>query len=184
MRSILLAILLLGWSVPASAAVEIHFYSKDLAKSFPHGFVRLTGTLEPAGQAIDVNYGFTPVRVAPAILMGPVKGKIQMVSPRYVERSVRHFSLKLDDAQYRTVMAVVEQWRGLPQPSYLLNSRNCVHFVAAMAEALGLKAPAVPHLMKKPKSFLQKVTADNMPLIANWNARQIPSTAAAAPASK
>jgi hypothetical protein len=184
MRSLLLVILLLGWSVPASAAVEIHFYSKDLAKSFPHGFVRLTGTVEPTGQPIDVNYGFTPVRLAPSILMGPVKGKIQTVSARYVARSVRHFSLQLDDAQYRTVMAVVEQWRTLPQPSYRLESRNCVSFVAAMAEALGLKAPVVPHLMKKPKSYLQKVTADNQLLIANWNAKQLPPAAVAVPASK
>ena len=181
MRSILF-LLLLAWAAPATAMVEIHFYSKDLASSFPHGFVRLTGTVDSTGQRLDVNYGFTAARVTPAILRGPVKGKIQTVSWRYVSRSVRHFSLELTEAQYRTVLKVVEEWRSMPQPSYLLNSRNCVFFVAEVAEALGLKAPAVPQLMKQPKRFLQKVTQDNRALIASWNAhRPTPAQPARAP---
>ena len=173
MRSILF-FLLLAWAVPATAKVEIHFYSKDLASSFPHAFVRLTGTLDSTGKANDVNYGFTAARVTPAILTGPVKGKIQTVSRRYVSRSERHFSLALSDEQYRTVLKVVEEWRSKPQPSYVLNDRNCVHFVAEVAEALGLKAPAVPQLMKRPRRFLQKVTQDNRALIASWNAHRPP----------
>ena len=171
MRSFLL-FLMLAWAVPATAKVEIHFYSKDFGSSFPHGFVRLTGTVESTGEALDVNYGFTAMRVSPAILAGPVKGKIHTVNPHYVSRSDRHFSLELSDAQYRTVLRLVEEWRNIPQPSYLLNSRNCVFFVAEVAEAIGLKAAPVPKLMKKPKRFLQKVTEDNRALIASWNARR------------
>ena len=164
MRRLTLFLLLLCWpaAVPAQQ-VEIHFYSKDLAKTFPHAFVRLTGT------GLDTNYGFTAERVSPAILMGPVKGKIQTVPPDYVARSQRHFSLSLSDEQYRLVLAVIEQWRAAPQPSYRLNSSNCVHFVASVAQALGLNAAPAPQLIKKPRSFLEKVTHDNSQLIAGWN---------------
>lgn len=171
MRSALLALLLLlAWPSAATAAVDIHFYSRDFGSSFPHGFVRLTGSVGSNGEAIDTNYGFTPVSVTPAILAGPVRGKIQTVNAAYVAGSVMHFSLRLSEDQYRAVLAVVERWRSLPQPSYRLNSRNCVFFVAEVAAALGLNAPAAPRLMKKPKSFLQKVTRDNQPLIAGWGA--------------
>ena len=171
MRRIVFAfgLFMLSWSGAAFAALEIHFYSKDFASTFPHGFVRITGTLDSTGEAIDTNYGFTPVRLTPGVLTGAVKGRIQTVSPRYVSRSVLHFSLKLTEEQYRTVLGVVAKWRDRPQPNYLLNSRNCVHFVADVAATLGLQAPAVPQLMKKPKSFLQRVTRDNSVLIANWN---------------
>ncbi|HJU76557.1 MAG TPA: hypothetical protein VJ597_01315 [Sphingomicrobium sp.] len=181
MRSIVLAIFLflLGWSGPASAEVEIHFYSKDFGSSFPHGFVRLTGTVDSTGEAIDINYGFTAKRVTPAILTGAVKGKIQTVSARYVSRSHRHFSLSLTEEQYRTVLAVVERWRAMPQPSYALNSRNCVFFVAEVAQALGLDAQPVPRLMRKPKGFLQKVARDNSVLIASWNRQQLEPVAPA-----
>lgn len=172
-RLILFLLLLLGWAAPAFAAVEIHFYSKDFASTFPHGFVRLTGTVESTGEAIDTNYGFTPARLEPGILTGPVRGMIQTLSPAYVARSVRHFSLRLSEDQYRTVLAVVERWRTMPQPSYRLNSRNCVHFVADVASALGLHAPSDRKLMKKPKSFLRKVTRDNSALIAAWNDRRL-----------
>ena len=163
MRLRFILLLLLCWPASAAAQVEIHFYSKDLAKSFPHAFVRFTG------DGIDTNYGFTAARVSPAILAGPVQGKIQTVDPEYVGRSKRHFSLRLSDGQYRAVLAVVEKWRSAPQPSYRLNRSNCVHFVAEVAQALGLSAPPDRKLMKKPKSFLEKVTRDNQALIAGWD---------------
>ena len=168
---LLLFVALLGWGGAARAEVEIGFYSKDFASTFPHAFVRLTGTDESTGQSYDTNYGFTPVRLSTGILFGSVNGMIQTVDPVYVSRSDRHFSLKLNDEQYRAVLAVVEKWRTAPQPNYRLNSRNCVHFVADIAGALGLHAPPAKGLMKKPKSFLQKVTRDNMALIAQWDRR-------------
>ena len=167
-KRFILFLLLLCWPASLAAQVEIHFYSKDLAKSFPHAFVRLTG----AGS--DTNYGFTAARVSPAILAGPVKGKIQTVDPHYVSRSKLHFSLTLTDEQYRAVLAVVEKWRSAPQPSYRLSSSNCVHFVAEVAQALGLDARPDPKLMKKPRSFLGKVTRENAALIAHW---QVPTPA-------
>jgi hypothetical protein len=165
---IFLFLLLFGWSAAAGAEVQVHFYSKDLASTFPHAFVRLTGTVESTGQQIDINYGFTPKRLSPGILLGSVHGMIQTVDAQYVARSDRHFTLRLSEEQLRMVLAIVDKWRRMAQPSYRLNSRNCVHFVAEVAAALGLRADPVPSLMKKPKSFLQKVTADNAALIAAW----------------
>lgn len=167
-RFLLFLLLTLGWAGAAAAEVEIHFYSKDTASTFPHAFVRLTGTDEQTGGTVDTNYGFTPVSLSPAILFGPVEGMMHRVSRQYLERSDRHFSLKLTDAQYRAVMQVVERWRSAPQPNYRLNSRNCVHFVAEIAAALGLAAMPDRKLVKKPKSFLRKVTQDNLALIQAW----------------
>jgi len=186
-RSLFLFLFLtLGWAGAALAGVEIQFYSKDTASTFPHAFVRLTGTDAQTGEAVDTNYGFTPVSVTPAILFGAVPGMMQTASRQYLERSDRHFSLKLTDSQYRSVLAVVERWRSAPQPNYRLNSRNCVHFVAEVAAALGLSAQPERRLVKKPKSFLRKVTQDNLALIQAWGRTApllAPAQAATAPAS-
>lgn len=183
MRLTRLPLILLAccWSSAAAAAVDIHFYSKDFASTFPHAYVRLTGTVDATGEVVDTNYGFTPVRLNPSILMGPVKGMIQTVQPEYVARSDKHFTLRLTDAQYQAVLARIDQWRTATQPNYRLNSRNCVYFVADMAAVLGLEAPPVPALMKKPKSFLVKVTADNHARIAQWPGGSVAQIASSAP---
>lgn len=183
MRSVRLILFLsvLCWGGAARAEVEIGFYSKDLASTFPHAFVRLTGTDDRSGQAFDTNFGFTPVKITPGVLFGPVNGMIQTVDSAYVARSDRHFSLKLTPQQYHSVLAVIEQWRSAPQPNYRLNGRNCVDFVADVAVALGLQAPPVKALMKKPRSFLQKVTRDNRELIGQWTERTWPRAPAPVP---
>src|SRR5688500_8136658 len=94
-RLCLALLLLAGWSGAATAQVEIHFHSKDMASTFPHAFVRLTGTDQSTGQPVDINYGFTPVSLSPSILLGAVAGMIQTVDPVYVSRSDRHFTLPL-----------------------------------------------------------------------------------------
>ena len=166
---LLLLVLFIGWGASAQAQVEISFYSKDMASSFPHAYVRLTGTDDRTGQPIDVNYGFTPASLGPGILFGSVKGIIESAGPEYVARSDRHFSLALTDAQYAQVTAIMEKWRDAPQPSYRLNGRNCVDFVADIAVALGLQAPVIPKLMKKPRSYLDAITELNSTLIAHWS---------------
>lgn len=158
-----------AWCGVAQAQIEIAFYSKDMASSFPHAYVRLTGTDEKTGEAVDVNYGFTPVSLSPGILFGPVRGTIESAGQQYIARSDRHFALKLSDEQYRKVIGIIEQWRTAPQPSYRLNGRNCVTFVADIATALGLKAPVIPKLMKKPKSYLNAVADLNAAFIQHWN---------------
>ena len=172
-NGLILFALMAGWPIEAAAEVQIQFYSKDFGSSFPHAFVRLTGTVDSTGERVDTNYGFTAAKLGVSILAGPVKGRVQTVDPTYVQRSDLHFALTLSDDQYRSVLKVVDNWRQAPQPSYLLNSRNCVYFVADVATALGLNAPPAPKLMKKPKSFLDKVTHDNASLIGGWDVTRL-----------
>ena len=149
-----LVALFLGLQAPALAAVEIAFHSRELGGSFPHAFVRLTGTLEATGEPVDIAYGFTATAISPAILLGPVRGEVFVESEARVRSSDRQFRLTLTDEQYRDVLAVVEEWRGRPQPSYSLSRANCIHFVAAVASALGLNIELVPRLLRRPRSFL------------------------------
>jgi hypothetical protein len=163
----LLAFLLLGLQAPAAAAVEIAFYSRELGgNNFPHAFVALHGTVDATGEQVNTTYGFTAHSVTPALLFGSVSGEVVVEGERQRARSTRQFALTLTDERYRAVMAVVEQWRNRPQPSYNLNHRNCVHFVAELARAVGLRVEEVPGLMKRPRSFLLHVRGLNPQLAA------------------
>ena len=166
----LLALLLVLGSAPAAASVTITFYSKEFDSSFPHAFVLVRGVVDETAEKIDTNYGFTATHVSPAVLLGSVTGEIMTVSPEYVARSVPHIALTLTDAEYAEVMAVVEQWRGMKQPSYHLNKRNCVFFVADIAATLGMKVDT-SRLMKKPYSFLSALAETNR----QWLAARSPS---------
>ena len=158
---------LLLWAAPAPAAVEITFHSKDFGITFPHAFIVLRGTVDETGEPVDTNYGFT-VRhlIGPSALFGPVQGEIETVSDSgYVEDSNRHFTMRLSDDQYRALLALVERWRALPQPSWSLRRRNCVSFVADVAALLGLDADP-RGLMRRPGAFLDRVRERNSGLIA------------------
>lgn len=163
-----LALLLIWWlAAPAWCAVTISFYSRELGgNNFPHAFVVLDGTLDATGERVRGSYGFTAKTITPAILLGSVAGEVIEQSPGYIAHSDRQFALTIGDAQYRAVMGVVEQWRGLPQPSYNLNRRNCVHFVAAIAAAVGLTVDYPRRLMKRPRSYLEHVRSLNPRLLA------------------
>lgn len=157
-----LVFLLLGVQAPAAAAVEIAFYSRELGgNNFPHAFVALRGIVDSTGEQVDTTYGFTAHSVTPAILFGSVSGEIVVEGERQMARSTRQFALTLSDERYHAVMAVVDQWRNRPQPSYNLNHRNCVHFVAEIARTVGLRVEEVPRLMKRPRSFLLHVRSLN-----------------------
>lgn len=161
--SILFVILL---PAQAWAAVEISFYSRELGgNNFPHAFVTLRGTVDSTGAKVDTSYGFTAKTVSPAILFGSVAGMVVNEKPGYIAKSDRQFSLVLTDAQYQSVMEVVEAWRNRSQPSYNLDRRNCVHFVGEIARAVGLTVSLDKKLMKKPRSFLLSVRDANRALL-------------------
>jgi hypothetical protein len=141
-------------STSAQAEVIATFYSHDFGDHFPHAFVKLKGTVDATGEAVDTNYGFTAVNVSPAILMGSVKGMIETKDAKYVSKSNPHFSLRLSDAEYVRFMAFVDKWRNLPGKSYSLNKRNCVHFAMEAAVLLGLNVNRQSKFFKKPKSFI------------------------------
>lgn len=164
-------------ATPAAAAVEISFYSKEMGSSFPHAFVILEGAPDRGGPRIDEDYGFSAKAVTPAILMGRVGGQvITDHSDSYVKGSNRHFKVTLSDAEYDQVMATIARWRAHAQPSYDLNKQNCVHFVAEIAAAIGMRAEQPKKLMKKPRSFILSLVEANR----EWLAARRAEVAAAA----
>jgi hypothetical protein len=161
-RVVIAIALLLGLTQAANASVEIAFYSRELGgNNFPHAFVALRGTIDSTGEQVNTTYGFTAHSVTPAILFGSVSGEIVVEGERQMARSTRQFALILSEERYHAVMAVVDQWRNRAQPSYNLNHRNCVHFVADLARTVGLRVEEVPGLMKRPRSFLLHVRSLN-----------------------
>ncbi|WP_420607052.1 hypothetical protein [Novosphingopyxis sp.] len=153
--------LCLGLPAAAQAEVVATFYSQDFGDSFPHAFVKLNGTDDATGVAVDTNYGFTAVNIGPGILLGSVKGRLDVANQRYIDASDAHFSVRLSDAQYRSLVIEVRRWAGLPQPSYSLGKANCVHFIGAMATSIGLRINEKTAFWKKPKSFLREVKGLN-----------------------
>jgi hypothetical protein len=177
--SILLALASCCLSGPAFASVEIAFYSRELGgNNFPHAFVALKGTVDSTGEQVDTSLGFTAHSVTPALLFGPVRGEVVVEGERQIARSNRQFAVTLTDAQYRTVMAVVEEWRNAPQPSYNLRRHSCVHFVSAIAAAIGLRVDNNQRLMNRPRSFLELVRELNPQLAASAPAAAAPGAAA------
>lgn len=157
----LAAALLLLIGAPASAAVEITFYSKEFGSQFPHGFVTLVGTPDRGGTRIDANYGFTATHVTPALLFGSVRGKIDSAGGGYIRGSEPHLALTLTDSEFDAVLATVERYRALAQPSYNLNRRNCVHFIADIATALGMTAEVPRRLARRPGAFTASLIRAN-----------------------
>lgn len=153
----LFAFLLLAFATPASAQVVATFYSHEFGNEFPHAFFTLKGTPVAGGAPADINYGFTPKAVSPAILWGSVGGRLDTAKPKYIASSDARFSVTLTDAQYAAMLAVVEKWRARPSPSYNLERANCVHFVGEAAAAAGLTVTFPKRLMKKPRSYLIEV---------------------------
>ncbi len=164
-RALLLSALLLLVPVQGKAAVSITFYSHEFGSSFPHAFISLSGTDDRTGQRIAENYGFTATHISPAILMGSVTGEVMshdaVKDSRYIADSDPHFTFVLSDSEYAAVRATIAKWAALKQPSYNLNRQNCVHFVADMAAALGMRADTPKALMKKPRSYTESLTAAN-----------------------
>ena len=159
----LLAVLALLWPVDVLAAVRIDFRSRDSDSRFPHAFVVLTGTVDSTGEKVHANYGFTLLEtINITILAQPANGQVHAVRDSDIPNSNLHFSLILTDEEYARVMAMVEEWKTLPQPSYRLRQRNCVTFVSHVATLLGLDGSMVAGLELKPHGFLDSVRDRNV----------------------
>jgi hypothetical protein len=166
----------LGWAAPARAAVTIDFYTHELAlvasglnTYFPHGFVLLSGTTED-GTAVRTNLGFTAKNVFFNILWEKVTGEMDPVPlpAGYVEGAIRHFSFPLTEAQYRAVMATADRWRNAPQPSYDLDSTNCVTFVKEIAIAAGLSVSEDRKFIHAPGDFVPDIARRNAAFLGTF----------------
>jgi len=153
-------------AVPAQAAVTITFWSHELGNSFPHAFFTLRGVPDAGGAPVDANYGFTARSVSPAILMGSVKGRLDVATPSYIRGSDAQFSVTLSDRQYAEILSLVAGWdEKTGDARYDLKTRNCIHFVKEAARRSGVTALDFPGLMKRPRSYLKAVAAANPGLV-------------------
>jgi len=160
---ILLVLVSISFSQAVCADVSVTFYSHDFDDHFPHAFFVANGDLSN-GVVIDDAFGFTAKKISPTILLGSVKGHVSRPSIKYIQNSMMHFTVILDDKQYKNLKLVVEKWERIPGKSYNLKKRNCVHFTADILKALGLTINVNSKHFKKPKSFLREVTALNSDL--------------------
>jgi len=183
----------LGWAVlalvltvlPAQAAVTISFYahqlgSKGMWVEFPHAYVTLTGTPDAGGAPVKVNYGFTPPVVGPSILFGRVDGEVVSVDDTYIAKDSPYFSFALTDKQYAAVLAEVDRWRNAPQPSYDLDTHNCVMFVKAVAATVGLATSTDDPFVRDPAAFMTDLKNRNMAFLARSGSARFAGAAPAA----
>lgn len=151
---------MLALASAASAEVTLTFYSHHfgtygLGVTFPHAYVRLSGTTKADAKPVNANYGFTAQTISPSIMWEPVEGFVISMPDDYMAMSQPHLSLPISDEQYRSVLAIVDRWRKYPQPSYNLNSKNCVTFVREIAIALRLPASNDVKFIRSPREFLE-----------------------------
>lgn len=179
------ALLLACVPLSAHAAVTITFWSHELGNSFPHAFFTLRGVPDAGGAPVDGDWGFTPVKIGPAILFGPVRGAVEQAKPAYLRGSDAQFALVLTDAQYAAIRALIVEWSDAGDPTYRLETRNCVHFVQEAARRAGLPNVDFPKLMKKPRSYLRAVAAANpgVTIIGRHGKEYLPTLPPIAPAS-
>ncbi len=159
-----LTLLALLWSPAALAEVLLSFHSFNgsmLGGRYPHTFIVLEGTLEATGDAVNENYGFTAKRVTPAILSGPVVHDVTVEKSKYIASTNRHFTIPLSDAQYWRIRQEVDAWRDAPGKYYDLDTRNCIHFVGRMAGLVGLQVDYPQKMLRRPKAWLNHVSALN-----------------------
>jgi hypothetical protein len=169
-RALLVLAALACWSVPALAAVQVHFHSFNgsmFGGRYPHAFVVFDGTLDATGERVFENYGFSARSATPDILLGPVAHGMYSENERYIRSTNRHFSITVSDATYQRMKAEVIAWRDAPGRYYDLNKRNCIHFVGRIAELGGLTVDYPQAMLRKPKAWLNHIAALNPQLGAH-----------------
>ena len=152
-------------AAPAFAEVRAHFHSFNgsvLVGRYPHTFVIFEGELERTGERIDENWGFSARRSSLAALRGkPVEHMMLSEKPATIGRTNRHFTLILSDEQFHLLKREIAAWRDAPGKFYDLDTRNCIHFIGRLAELAGLRVEYPPEMLRKPKAWLNHITALN-----------------------
>jgi hypothetical protein len=169
LRLLLSLVALVAFAQPASARVEVEFHSFNGSVFFgryPHTFVVFRGTLDDSGKKVYENFGFTAKHVSPAVLSGPVEGEIYVEQEKWIAKTNRHFTVTVDDATYRKMRAEVDFWGNHPGKFYDLDRNNCVHFVGKIAQMAGLKVDYPKALLRKPRAWLNHISALNPQLHA------------------
>ena len=158
----LLALLLFAGTAQAQVSVSFHsFKGSVFFGRYPHTFVVFEGTLDATGEAVNENYGFSAKKVGLSILNGPVEHAIYSEEPKYIHETRRHFTIAVSDATYWRMKAEVAAWRNAPGKFYDLDTRNCIHFAGRIAELAGVRVDYPHKLLRKPRAWLEHITALN-----------------------
>ncbi len=151
-------------ATPAQAEVRVSFQSFNgsvLWGRYPHTFVVFEGRLDDTGTRVHENFGFSAKYTSQAITNGPAEHEIVVEDDDTIPDTNRHFTVTVSDAKYREMRAEVERWRNYPGRYYDLDERNCIHFVAALAEMVGIRADVPQEYLRRPKAWLNYVTRNN-----------------------
>lgn len=162
--SLIAALIALVTASAAAAEVRVTFHSFNgsvLFGRYPHTFISMEGTLDATGERVHENYGWSAKSVGPAVLAGPVTGIILVEKEKWLTKTNRHFTLTVNDATYWKLRREVDFFRNQPGKYYDLEKRNCIHFVGRMAEILGLKVDYPDNMLRRPREWLNRVTALN-----------------------
>ena len=157
--TLLFAALLGLWPATARADIEVAFWTRELGLELPHAFITIKGIVE--GKLVDESYGFTPKAITPAILWGPVPGRIDLTTKGYMAASNKLYTVTVADAVLPRLRDLVQRYNAKPGSIYRMNESNCVHFVAEAAGIVGFRLPDGKGLMKRPTSYLMAVAAAN-----------------------
>lgn len=181
MRQLLLTVLFV-FALASGACAEVtltfyshHFGTYGMGITFPHAYVTLSGKTASDAKPVKANFGFTAQTISPSILWESVEGYVISMPDDYIALSKPHLSLPISDQQYRSVLALAERWRKYPQPSYSLDTRNCVTFVKEIAIALGLPASNDVKFIRSPREFLEDLqlrTAKTNRIVATGKPKQ------------
>lgn len=139
---------------PATLPVaDVTFFSHSFGENFPHAFI-IMAQADPQGRIYYDAFGFSAKHLSPKILFGRVDGHIAVPGERYVRQSTPHFRLPITAEQKYRIELIRDRWTGA---RYHLNKQNCVHFIAELVEAVGLRINRNSEHFKEPKSFLEEV---------------------------
>jgi hypothetical protein len=143
----------------ASAEIEVAFWTRELGLELPHAFFTIKGSVD--GKPVEETYGFTAKTITPALLWGPVPGRIDIASQGYIAASNRLWTVTVPDTAYPRLKALVARYSAKPGSVYRMNQHNCVHFVADAAGALGMRLPNGAGMMKRPTTYMMAIAAAN-----------------------
>jgi hypothetical protein len=159
-----LALWLCAW--PAAAGVVLTFYGHEGLQvrggwvNFPHAYVRFSGTLE-TGEPVERAVGFIARDPGPQLLLFSGAGIVKEPQPAYVAEGIPYLSVEISDETYHALTQRIAWWATPEGSRYNLNRRNCIAFVADLAQRTGLRTPA--HETLSPNGFLKDMVAMNPP---------------------
>jgi len=153
---------------PAFAQVSLGFYAhgssapNDKRMHLPHAVIRLYGVIPDTRATLDEHYEFQPA--LPPVSLLPVNTPGTLVTNPGPPNSNEYFEIPLSDETYAKIANLIAYWRSPKGSTYNLYKRNCVDFVAAVAEAVGLDVP--PNFRTKPAKFMEDLTRRNAATLA------------------